>query len=125
MSADRALKPGGRRPTRNRRTPGLRILPGGGSAAPRAPFVVLVLLVLGLGLVGLLALNTALQQGSFALTELEAETTQLRDEATTLADEVAAREAPAELAQRAQLLGMIQIDNPRFLVVDGAPGGAE
>jgi cell division protein FtsB len=100
------------------------MLPGGSSSAPRAPFVVLVLLVLGFGLVGLLALNTALQQGSYALTELEAETTQLRDDATTLADEVAAREAPAELARRAQQLGMVQIDNPRFLVVDGAPGGA-
>lgn len=125
MSADRALNPGGRRPARNRQAPGLRIMSGGSSSVPRAPFVVLVLLVLGLGLVGLLALNTALQQGSYELTELEAETTQLRDEATMLADEVAAREAPSELARRARLLGMVEVDDPRFLVVDGVSGGVE
>lgn len=122
MSAERALVPGraGRVP---RRIASLRILPGGSSRSPRAPFVVLVLIVLGVGLIGLLLLNTSLQQGSFALDELEAETTQLRDQQTTLADEVAARGAPTELARRARLLGMVPVEEPKFLQLPAPASG--
>ena len=88
----------------------------------RAPFVVLVLLVLGLGLVGLLALNTSLQQGSFELTELERETALLRDRHAVLADDVARRSAPGVLAERARSLGMVPNEAPVFLQVD--PGGS-
>ncbi|WP_165367426.1 hypothetical protein, partial [Phytoactinopolyspora endophytica] len=104
MSAERALTtPGVSRP-RTRRS--LRVLPGV-ARTPRAPFVVLILLVLGVGLVGLLLLNTALQQGSFELARLEAETTALRDRAEILTSQVAAQESPAGLAERAEELGMV------------------
>lgn len=123
MSADRAWAGGKPKPAApSRRQAVLRMLPGGSPNSPRAPFVVLVLLVLGLGLVGLLLLNTSLQQGSFSLRELEAETTQLRDQQTMLADEVAARGAPEELARRARLLGMVPVEEPTFLQLDPGPG---
>lgn len=113
MSVDRALAPGRAAPAPRR--PALRSVPVGASRAPRAPFVVLVLLVLGVGLIGLLLLNTALQQGSFALDELEAETAQLRDRQAALAEDVAARSAPDALASRARDLGMAPAEEPRFL----------
>jgi hypothetical protein len=100
----------------------LRLVPVRALRPRRAPFVVLVLLVLGLGLVGLLALNTSLQQGSFELTDLERETALLRDRHAVLADDVARRSAPGVLAERARSLGMVPNEAPVFLQVD--PGGS-
>ncbi len=72
---------------------GLRAVAGGRPCAPRrAPFVVLVLLLLGVGLVGLLVLSTALQQGSFELADLERETDPAaRPASRSSSDEVARR----------------------------------
>lgn len=103
------------------RRPSLRVVPGGRTRAPRAPFVVLVLLVLGAGLVGLLLLNTGLQQGSFELRDLQREARLLRDQHATLTQEVAHRSAPDELAERADSLGMVPAGSLEYLVLDGRP----
>ncbi|MGH8774593.1 MAG: septum formation initiator family protein [Jiangellaceae bacterium] len=100
----------------------LRMVPPRVARSPRAPFVALVLLLLGLGLVGLLLLNTALQQGSFELADLERETAVLRDRRAELADEVASRSAPDALARSARSLGMVQGEEPVFLHLE--PGDA-
>jgi hypothetical protein len=109
-------------PGRQSKRAELRLVPARALRPRRAPFVVLVLLLLGFGLVGLLALNTSLQQGSFELTELERETTLLRDRHAVLADDVARRSAPGVLAERAHSLGMVPNEAPVFLQVD--PGGS-
>jgi hypothetical protein len=94
---------------------GLRAVPSAALRPRRAPFVVLVLLLLGVGLVGLLVLNAGLQEASFALTDLERETTLLRDRQTALAEEAAQRAAPGSLADRATSLGMVPNESPVFL----------
>ncbi|HZY28267.1 MAG TPA: hypothetical protein VFE49_08445 [Jiangellaceae bacterium] len=94
---------------------GLRAVPSATLRPRRAPFVVLVLLLLGVGLVGLLVLNAGLQQASFELTDLERETTVLRDRQAALADEAAQRAAPGSLADRATSLGMVPNESPVFL----------
>jgi hypothetical protein len=99
--------------------PGLRVVPGRPPRPRRAPFVVLVLFLLGLGLVGLLVLNTALQQGSFDLAEFEQDTALLRDRQTELVGLVADRSAPGALARRAHELGMVPGENLLFLPLDG------
>jgi hypothetical protein len=109
-------------PGRQSKRAELRLVPARALRPRRAPFVVLVLLLLGFGLVGLLALNTSLQQGSFELTELERETALLRDRHAVLADDVARRSAPGVLAERARSLGMVPNEAPVFLQVD--PGGS-
>lgn len=123
LNADRGLAPGLGRPSRPAvvRRPWLRSVPTGASRAPRAPFVVLVLTLLGVGLIGLLLLNTALQQGSFALDELQSTTAQLRDEQTTLAEEVAERSSPESLARQASGMGMVPMEAPQFLRLPGGP----
>ncbi|NED93813.1 hypothetical protein G1H11_00600 [Phytoactinopolyspora alkaliphila] len=126
MSAERAFIAPATRGPGQRGVP-LRVLPGV-TKSPRAPFVVLVLLILGIGLVGLLILNTALQQGSFALSQLEAETTALRDRAEVLASEVAVLESPAGLAERARELGMVPAEDLEFIeleAVRATEGGEE
>lgn len=50
----------------------LALVPVRVSRAPKAPFAVLVLAVLGAGVVGLLMFNTHMQQGSFYATSLQA-----------------------------------------------------
>jgi hypothetical protein len=117
-SAARRMAPG--RPARARA--GLRAVPPAALRPRRAPFVVLVLLLLGIGLVGLLVLNTGLQQASFELTDLERQTTLLRDRQAALAQEVARRAAPAALADRATSLGMVPNESPVFLRTE--PGDA-
>ena len=102
--------------------PRLRLVPGGRTGAPRAPFVVLVLLVLGVGLVGLLLLNTNLQQSSFELRDLEQETRLLRDRHAELTRQVARQAAPEELAARAEALGMVPAQEREYLVLEGATG---
>ena len=102
--------------------PGLRLLPGGRTGAPRAPFVVLVLLVLGAGLVGLLLLNTNLQQSSFELRDLEQETRLLRDRHAELTRQVAQLAAPEELASRADALDMVPAQERQYMVLEDVAG---
>ncbi|WP_211239601.1 hypothetical protein [Jiangella gansuensis] len=116
MSAERAYAE-----VRTARRPMLRSVPVRSSKAPRAPFVVLVLLVLGVGLIGLLVLNTSLQQGSFELGELQSRTDELRDRQAQLAEEVAERSAPGALAEQAARMGMVPAEEPpRFLELPGS-----
>jgi len=86
-------------------------------AARRAPFVAVVLLLVGAGLVTLLVLNTAIAADSFTRRELsqDIDTLQLREQQLQL--EVAAAQAPTALAEAAADLGMIPAGQPGFLVV--------
>jgi hypothetical protein len=129
MSTARAVTRPEPKPRRQpARQPILRLIPGGTARSPKAPFVALVVTVLAVGLLGLLVLNTALREGAIALSELESDTARLRDQVTVLQDDAAAREAPGELARRADQLGMVPVDDPIFLdvpagVVSGAGSG--
>ncbi len=118
-SAARLILPGRQRPAR----PALRVVAGRPARQRRAPFVVLVLLLLGVGLVGLLVLNTALQQGSFDLADLEQRTELLRDRRAELVGQVADRSAPGTLARQARELDMIPAENVVFLPLDGVGAG--
>jgi hypothetical protein len=87
------------------------------SGPKRAPFVLLVLGLIGAGLCALLALNTVaaadeVQQRSLnsANSDTDATTQQLQLE-------VANRQAPAALASAARALGLVPNPHPAFLVV--------
>ena len=117
-----------RRPSRRGRTGGR---PGGraggrsgGRASGRGPFAALVALLLSGGLVGLLLLNTALNQGSFQLTQLQQQTTRLTDQQQGLQQQIAAWSAPDNLAARARQLGMVPGGVPAFLKDDGTVLGS-
>ncbi|WP_328687395.1 septum formation initiator family protein [Streptomyces caniferus] len=98
---------------------------GGGSAgtAARTPFVVLIVVLLGSGLITLLLLNSALNQGSFELSKLEKKTDELTDEQQALQQEVDAYSAPGALERRARRLGMVPGGSPAFLLPDGTVRG--
>jgi cell division protein FtsB len=100
-----------------------RMLPARSATAARTPFVLLVVTLLGSGLIGLLLLNTSLNQGSFQLSELKRETTELTEEQQMLQQEVDAYSAPGALKKRARELGMVPGGPPAFLDPDGTVRG--
>ncbi|WP_367040982.1 septum formation initiator family protein [Streptomyces sp. Je 1-332] len=106
-----------------------RLLPSGRNQAARTPFVLLVVLLLGGGLIALLILNSSLNEGSFQLSELKKQTTELTDQEQELQRDVDAYAAPDALQRRARELGMVPGGDPAFLnpdgTVRGVPGTAE
>ncbi|MFD0419810.1 septum formation initiator family protein [Streptomyces sp. NPDC127108] len=100
-----------------------RLLPAGPSQAARTPFVLLVVLLLGGGLITLLILNSSLNEGSFQLTKLKKETQELTDEEQELQKDVDEYAAPDALQRRARELGMVPGGDPAFLFPDGTVRG--
>ncbi|WP_210587379.1 septum formation initiator family protein [Streptomyces sp. GESEQ-35] len=102
-----------------------RLFPGatGRSQAARTPFVLLVVLLLGGGLIGLLVLNSALSEGAFQLDDLQKETKSLTDEEQALQRDVDTYSAPDALQRRARELGMVPGGDPAFLDPDGTVKG--
>ncbi|MEU1279028.1 cell division protein FtsL [Streptomyces sp. NPDC005805] len=98
-------------------------MPSAPSSAARTPFVLLVVLLLAGGLITLLVLNSSLSQGSFRLSELKKETTELTDEQQALQRDVDDRSAPGALERRARELGMVPGGSPAFLGPDGTVRG--
>lgn len=100
-----------------------RLMPSGPSNAARTPFVLLVVLLLGGGLISLLVLNSALNEGSFKLSELKRATTDLTDEQQALQRDVDSYSEPDALERRARELGMVPGGSPAFLDPDGTVRG--
>ncbi|MGI8333877.1 hypothetical protein ACRYCC_28340 [Actinomadura scrupuli] len=82
---------------------------------PRAPFVLLVVALLGGALVSLLLLNTVLAKDAFTLTELQQSNNLLTQQRQALQEQIAREEAPERLAQKARALGMTQPVRPAFV----------
>ncbi|MFE0512923.1 septum formation initiator family protein [Streptomyces sp. NPDC058964] len=101
-----------------------RLFPAGRKQAARTPFVFLVVLLLGGGLIGLLVLNSALSEGSFKLDDLQKQTKNLSDEEQALQRDIDAYSAPDALQRRARELGMVPGGDPAFLGPDGTVKGA-
>ncbi|MFD8676055.1 septum formation initiator family protein [Streptomyces seoulensis] len=100
-----------------------RLIPAGRARAARTPFVLLVVLLLGGGLLGLLVLNSALSEGSFELDDIKRQTKSLTDEEQALQRDIDAYSAPDALQRRARELGMVPGGDPAFLGPDGSVKG--
>ncbi|WP_316520771.1 cell division protein FtsL [Kitasatospora brasiliensis] len=91
----------------------------------------LIVVLLAGGLLGLLALNTALNEGSFELSRLQKQTTVATDEQQSLQHQIDQNSAPDALARRAAELGMVPAGGMAFLDVQnggkvlGTPGPAQ
>ncbi|MFJ6481316.1 hypothetical protein [Streptomyces sp. NPDC091682] len=98
--------------------------PRPGGQAARMPFVLLVVALLAGGLISLLLLNSALNEGSFQLSKLRKETTALTDEEQALQRDVDAYSAPDALQRRAHELGLVPGGSPVFIGPDGKVAGS-
>ncbi|MFH8804691.1 septum formation initiator family protein [Streptomyces sp. NPDC017936] len=100
-----------------------RLFPAGPRRAARTPFVLLVVLLLGGGLIGLLVLNSALSEGAFKMDDLQKDTKNLTDEEQALQRDIDSYSAPDALQRRARELGMVPGGDPAFLAPDGTVKG--
>lgn len=104
------------RPTERHLSP----VPAVAGRRARGPFIAVLTAILGVGLLTLLALNTALAQGAFVAFDLKAENARLADREQDLLQQVAAAESPESLEAQARDLGMVPAENPVFLrLADG------
>jgi hypothetical protein len=73
---------------------------------PRAPFLLLLVGLLGGALVSLLVISTTLAQGSYQITNLQQQNANLAKQEQLLTQQVAEASSPAQIAQEAEALGM-------------------
>lgn len=84
-------------------------------------FGVFVGVILLLGLIALLVINTSLAQGAFRVSELTKQATELTQQRQALEKQLAQQQMPAVLEQRARAMGMVPHSVPVFLrLSDGA-----
>ncbi|GAA0598319.1 hypothetical protein [Actinomadura livida] len=83
-------------------------------APPRAPFVLLIVGLLGGALVSLLLLNTVLAKDAFTLTRLQQSTKQLEQQRQAYEAEIARESSPEGLSNKAKALGMKEAEDPAF-----------
>lgn len=93
----------------------LTVVPSRRVDAPKAPFVVLVVLLLAGGVAGLLAFNTSMQQAAFTVTDLQRQADALTARQQSLSMDIEKLRDPQALATRAKKLGMVPPLNPAFL----------
>ena len=125
----RALAPAPRR-LEEARNAGLRLVRPVRSRARKAPFVVVVMTVLGTGLVGLILMSTVLQAQSFEAARLDREVASLETQQQAISRDVDRLQSPANVARRALAIGMVPNENPTFLRLSdgkvlGKPKAAE
>ncbi|WP_242902623.1 YhcB family protein [Actinomadura terrae] len=87
---------------------------------PRAPFVLLIVGLLGGALVSLLLLNTVLAKDAFTLTRLQQSNKLLEQQRQAYQADIAAEGSPESLANRAEKMGMVKQTEAAF--VDGRTG---
>jgi len=93
----------------------LRAVATPASRLSRAPFLLVLIGVFGLGMAGLLMLNTTLQNQAFASRVLDRQATELAYTQADLENQIDVLSAPPELARQASALGMRPNPYPALL----------
>ncbi|WP_207944617.1 FtsB family cell division protein [Actinomadura rubrisoli] len=87
-------------------------------APPRAPFVLLIMGLLGGALVSLLLLNTVLAKDAFTLTRLQQSNKMLEQQRQAYQEEIAREDSPASLDRKARALGLKPREGVAFVDSD-------
>lgn len=104
--------------------PALRPLATPGRRMARLPFLIVLIAAFGVGMVGLLMLNTTLQNQEFEARRLSSQASQLTYVQDDLAAQLQTVSSPESLAQKAYAQGMRPNVHPAFLVLpDGTVTG--
>lgn len=99
----------------------LKLVPdiNSGEVVADRTFGILLTAIFTLGLIFLLAINTALAQDAFKLSELKVQAQIFKDEREAILRKVAEKSSPDKLAESASNLGMVPITSPNFLDLSG------
>ncbi len=113
-----------RRPRTGKGKPGLRVAPPAPVTVPRAPFVALVLVVVVAGVMGILVLNTKINENAFRLSHLQTQQSSLNQQEQQLDQQLAALDSPNSLAAAARRLGLVPAGTPAYITMpDGTVVG--
>lgn len=118
-----------RRGPRPEAGPRLAVIQGFAGRRSAIPFALLILGVLGIGLVALLMLNTAMDENSIKTSQAQQRQAALTAREQQLAQQLAGLSAPGALASQAAALGLVPNPQPAFLnpstgAVMGSPSPA-
>ena len=84
-------------------------------AVPRAPFVATVLLLVVAGVLGILVLNTKINENAFRLHDLQSSQARLDAQEQKLSQQLANQESPGNLAAAARRQGLVPAGTPAFI----------
>jgi hypothetical protein len=97
--------------------PRLRVAPPAPVSVPKAPFVAGVLAVVVTGVVGVLVLNTKINENAFRLDALQQQQSRLDRTEAQLTKDLADKESPTSLAAAARRLGLVPAGSPAFITL--------
>jgi hypothetical protein len=97
--------------------PQLRVAPPAPVSVPKAPFVAGVLAVVVTGVVGILVLNTKINENAFRLEALQQQQGRLDRTEAQLTKDLADKESPTSLAAAARRLGLVSAGSPAFIML--------
>jgi hypothetical protein len=95
--------------------PRLKAAPPMPVAGPRVPFVALILVVVVGGVLGILMLNTKVNENTFRLHDLQQRQSELDLQEQRLNQQIADYESPGNLAANARRLGLVPAGAPAFI----------
>jgi cell division protein FtsB len=95
--------------------PRLRVAPPVPVAVPRAPFVLLVLVLVVGGVLGILLVNTKINENAFRLQRLQQQQAALDLREQQLEQQIAESSSPGSLAAQARKLGLVPAGTPAFI----------
>lgn len=104
-----------RAPRRGPTATPLRVMPARFAASGNGAFATLCIVLLTVGLIALLLLNTVLAQGSLTMGQLQQESTTLANSASNLQVEIAAASAGGALAAKAEQMGMVRSNERAYI----------
>ncbi|MFG1777310.1 septum formation initiator family protein [Micromonospora sp. NPDC049051] len=125
-----ALRPAEREGARAARPPRLRVAPPPPVKVPRAPFAALVVVLVVGGVLGILLVNTKINENAFRLEKLQEQQAKLDVEQQQLNKQIADASAPGNLEAQARRLGLVEAGEPAYIrlpdgKVIGVPQPAE
>jgi hypothetical protein len=95
--------------------PRLAVIEGFAGRRSAIPFALLILAVLGIGLVALLMLNTAMDEDSVRMQQAQQRQAALTDREQQLSQQLSGLSAPSALASQAAVLGLVPNPQPAFI----------
>lgn len=110
-----ALRPAERATPAAADTPRLRVAPPPPVSVPRAPFVALILVLVVGGVLGILLVNTKINENAFRLEKLQQQQAKLNLDQQQLEKRIEDSKAPGNLAANARKLGLVESGPPAFI----------
>jgi hypothetical protein len=110
-----ALRPAERTRSTGATSPRLRVAPPPPVRVPRAPFAGLIVVLVVGGVLGILAVNTKINENAFRLERLQQQQHKLDVNEQELKKEIADQEAPGNLTANARKLGLVGSGDPAYM----------